>query len=200
VARPRSSRLKLLAVLLALIPAGYFTRTLWLPIPARLLVRSDPPEKAEIVLLVAGDGSGERLAKAAEMVRAGYAPRILISGPNRFYGHHECDLAIPFAVKRGHPEEWFEHFHHGANSTEEEARLVMPELRRRGIRKFMAVTSNYHSQRTARAFEPHLGGITMVVISSTANFFNPDHWWKSREAQKMLFFEWTKTFAYWIGL
>ena len=93
------------------------------------LVKASPPEKADIALVLAGDGNGLRILRAAELVRAGYAPKVLVSGPDGNYGLYECDLAIPFAVKAGYPEAYFEHFENHARSTREEARSADSGLR-----------------------------------------------------------------------
>jgi len=62
------------------------------------LVNAGPPEKADIALVLAGDGEGNRILTAAQLARRGYISRVLVSGPSGIYGLHECDLAIPFAV------------------------------------------------------------------------------------------------------
>ena len=72
-----------------------------------MLVRDEGPAHAEIAVVLAGDYYGNRILRAAELVKQGYVPNVLVSGPHMLYGFHECDLAIPFAVKRGYPESWF---------------------------------------------------------------------------------------------
>src|ERR1039458_2414649 len=59
------------------------------------LVKAGPPQKADIVVVLAGDGFGNRILKAAELVKQGWAPKVLVSGPDGNYGNHECDWAIP---------------------------------------------------------------------------------------------------------
>jgi hypothetical protein len=38
------------------------------------------------------------------------------------------------------------------------------------------------------------------MIASPDRHFTPRGWWKDREGQKVLFFEWSKTIATFIGL
>src|ERR1700733_14835099 len=71
------------------------------------LVRTEAPQKADIVLVLGGDGKGRRILGGAELVREGYAPQVLVSGPGSAYGFHECDLAIQYAVRNGYPESYF---------------------------------------------------------------------------------------------
>ena len=92
------------------------------------LVQAEKPVKADVGVVLAGDSRGNRILKAAELVKQGFIPRVLISGPDGNYGFYECDLAIPFAVKAGYPESYFVHFENTARSTEEEARVIVPAL------------------------------------------------------------------------
>ena len=190
-----------LAVLLA---AGALARSWWLPALGYALVRADGPAKADLVVVLAGDPYGHRVLKGGDLVRQGYAPAALVSGPFGFYGAYESDLAIPFAVRHGYPREYFIPFPNQALSTRDEAGLVLAELRRRNARSFLLVTSDYHTARAARTFRAALraegGGPAMRVVSAMDEFFRPDSWWRSRQAQKLFFSEWSKTVASAFGI
>jgi uncharacterized SAM-binding protein YcdF (DUF218 family) len=185
------------ALLLAAAVAGH---SLWLGAIGRFLVRAEAPQTADAVLVLAGDGYGHRILRGAELVRQGFAPRAFVSGPLGFYGSHECDLAIPFAVARGYPESYFVPLANQARSTREEARLTVPELRRRGVRKLLLVTSDYHTRRAGTIFRNLASGMTIVVAASTDNDFDAGRWWTTREGRKCVFFELTKTVAEWFEL
>ena len=184
--------------------AAVLGRSLWLPVLGYALVHDDGPAKADIAVVLGGDYWGYRIRKAAQLVREGYVPAVLVSGPVGFYGLHECDLAIPFAVRLGFPAEWFIPLAHSAVSTKEEARVVLAELRRRGVHSFLLVTSNYHTARARRdyaAAERAMGGgPSMRVVAAPDRFFRPESWWRSREAEKIAFNEWTKTLASALGI
>jgi uncharacterized SAM-binding protein YcdF (DUF218 family) len=199
----RSPRLRLSGLLLVLAAGAFFTRGLWLPALGAALVDDEGPEKADIAVVLAGDYYGHRIEKAAELVRAGYVPTALVSGP-AYYGTHECDIAIAFIVQRGYPEQWFIPFRHSALSTADEAREILPELQRRKVRRFLLITSDYHSARAGRIFrraEKSLGSaIDMRIVAAPDEFFRAASWWRSREGQKTVFFEWSKTIATGIGL
>ena len=110
------------------------------------LIDSQPPERADLILVLGGDFWGPRVVKGAELGLQGFAPRVMISGP--FYqGRPEGDLAIEFLVQKGYPRELFVSFAHYAASTIDEADAVAPELRRRGIRNVILVTRGSHSRR-----------------------------------------------------
>src|SRR5689334_14215167 len=48
-----------------------------------MLVNAGPPRPADIAITMAGDQSGFRVLKGAELVRQGYVPKVLVSGAGR---------------------------------------------------------------------------------------------------------------------
>jgi uncharacterized SAM-binding protein YcdF (DUF218 family) len=164
------------------------------------LVHEDRPQKADAVLVLAGDGWGSRILTAAQLVRDGYAPKVLVSGPDGAYGLYESDLAIPFAVKRGYPEAYFVPAKHSGRSTRAEAVALMPEIRREGIRRMLLVTSNFHTRRAGQIFRDVAPDLTILVVGAPDRNFTPQGWWHNREAQKTFVTEWEKTIAGWFGI
>lgn len=165
------------------------------------LVESQPPRKADAVLVLAGDYRGARVTRAAELIREGYAPIALVSGPMEMYGVNEASLAIQYAARQGIPATYFEPVFIKALSTFEEARAFTPELRRRNVRTLLLVTSNYHTHRAASIFRKALGGgVTVIAVPAEDSFFRPDTWWHNREGQKTVFYEYSKTIAGWLGM
>jgi uncharacterized SAM-binding protein YcdF (DUF218 family) len=175
-----------------------------LPAAGRALVHEESPEKADLAVVLAGDYRGNRISKGADLVRAGYVPAVLVSGPNGFYGQHESDYEVAYAIRRGFPASWFIAFPHDALSTREEATLVLAELRRRDVHRFLLVTSNFHTARATRLFRAaeraEGGGPEFRTIAAPDQYFQPDSWWHSREGSKTAFFEWTKTLTSAVGM
>lgn len=198
--RFRSVPAKFLIALGLLVGVIVVTRSLWLRAIGEFLIRSEAPVVSDIIVVLGGDFYGHRILKSGELVRQGYAPKALISGPPGVYDYHECDLAIPFAVKRGYPPGYFIPFPHDALSTRAEAQAILPELRRRGVRRFLLVTSNYHSRRASRIFRELGRDLDMRIVSAPDQFFTPGNWWRNREAEKTVFFEWAKTVGAYLGL
>jgi uncharacterized SAM-binding protein YcdF (DUF218 family) len=157
------------------------------------LVKSDVPEKADIALVLAGDGAGNRILAAAQLVRRGYVSRVLVSGPSGIYGKYECDLAIPFAVKAGYPESYFLHFENDARSTKEEARDTIARIHQLGAHKVLLVTSDYHTRRAGKIYRAAAPDLQFVVVAAPDTDFTVDAWWHNRQAQKTAFNEWLKT-------
>jgi uncharacterized SAM-binding protein YcdF (DUF218 family) len=161
------------------------------------LVKAGPPQKADIIVVLAGDGFGRRILAAGELVKQGFAPQALISGPNGSYGNYECDLAIPFAVRAGYPESYFIHLEHPARSTEDEAAVVTKKLREMNAKRVILVTSNYHTRRAGKLFRRAAPDLEFIVVAAPDEFFVPDSWWHNREARKIFLYEWMKTVAEW---
>ena len=195
-ARRQWPRRAIFVAILAL--AIYGSRSVWLMWMGEYLIDAEEPQPAEIVVVLGGDGYGHRIMKAVELVRAGLAPKILVDGPVGYYGVAESDLAIPFAVKRGAPPEYFEPFPIDARATFSEARAVDEELRKRGIRKALVVTSNFHTRRARRMFARHASGeIEYRLVSATHPEFSPRDWWHTREGKKIVAIEYLKTLYSW---
>jgi uncharacterized SAM-binding protein YcdF (DUF218 family) len=164
------------------------------------LVKTDPAVKADLALVLAGDAYGDRIKYAGELVRKGYAPYVLVSGPSGNYGYHECDLAIPFAVKAGYPESYFVHAEHDGRSTTEEAQDMIPYLKARHASTVLLVTSDFHTRRAGRTFRSVIPGVNFIVEGAPGSEFSPGGWWHNRQGRKICFGEWTRTVAQWFGI
>jgi len=176
-----------------------FTRSLWLATLGGYLVQAGPPVSADYIVVLAGDFRGDRILKAGELVRQGYARQALVSGPGEMYGVHESDLAIPFAVQRGFPESYFVAVPNNARSTVAEAAVMLAELRHRGAQRVDVVTSNFHTRRSGRIYRSQAGALDIHIVAARDLYFQPDAWWKTREGQKIFVYEWMKTVASWFG-
>ncbi len=164
------------------------------------LVNAGAPHKADLIVVLAGDSTGHRIIKSAELVRDGYAPKILVSGPAMLYDFAECDLEIPFAVKRGFPESYFTHFEHQARSTQAEADVIVPELRRLGVHSVLLVTSDFHTRRATKIFRRAAPDLTIDPVAAPDPFFTANGWWHNREGRKTFALEWMKTVSEWVGM
>ncbi len=179
------------------------TSSLWLSALGKALIHDDGPARAEIGVVLAGDFFGHRLEKAAELVKKGYIPSVLVSGPPGIYGTNEADLEVAFIEREGYPASWFIPFPDRATSTRQEALAVLQELRRRNIHSFLLITSDYHSARATRIFRAAARRTgyqpQMRTVISPDEYFRPDSWWRTRDGQKTVFFEWSKTIATALG-
>jgi uncharacterized SAM-binding protein YcdF (DUF218 family) len=195
----KKARVVLLALAICVLLAFVFRSAIFRGL-GEFLVVSEAPEKADIAVVLAGDAAGNRVLKAGELVREGYAPQALVSGPAGVYGFFECDLAIQYAEKKGFPASYFIAFPNRTRSTKEEAAAVVPELRRRGVHTVLLVTSNYHTRRALGIYRTTAPDIRFISIAAPDAYFSPDRWWKEREGRKTFAFEWMKTVTEWVGM
>jgi uncharacterized SAM-binding protein YcdF (DUF218 family) len=164
------------------------------------LLRSDPPRRSDVILVLAGDFQGQRVRMGCELAQQGFAPRVWVSGPDGVYGLKEADLAIAFAVRQGCPAHLLEPFYSQANSTKDEAQLFRARAQAAGYRSLLLVTSNYHTRRAARVFHQEAPDFVTTVVASPDAGFDPDSWWRSRPMRKTFAFEWIKTVTEWVGM
>ncbi len=178
----------------------YATSSLWMSWMGWCLVSTDPAAPAGIAVLLAGDMYGERMATAASLVESKLVPRVLVSGPQGIYKTYESDLAIDWAVKQGWPRDWFVPVHMDADSTVEEAKVLIPWLREHQLKRIIVVTSNYHTRRAGAIWRSLAKDFDVRVAAAPSREFDPDQWWKTRRGRKVFVMEWQKTFAWWLGL
>ena len=176
------------------------THGIWLAWLGNFLVKAEPPDKADAIIVLAGDVTGSRILTAADLVRKHYAPVVLVSGPFEIYGHNEAFLAIDYAVSKGCPKDWFRPVTHRSNSTRDEARALASVLRREHYSKVLLVTSDFHTRRAGSIFRRSIPGLNMLVVAAPAPDFHPDSWWTSRPSQKVFLQEWAKTLADWLNI
>jgi uncharacterized SAM-binding protein YcdF (DUF218 family) len=202
--RPFFRFLPFLLVVILLAGVVAVTRSWWLGEIGRALMYEEAPVKSDLAVVLAGDRLGNRIEKGGDLVRQGYVPAALVSGPPGLYGMHECDFEIAFAVRQGYPAAWFIPFPDEAHSTQEEARAILPELQRRHVHRVLLVTSEYHTGRAYRTFAgtARKMGVPIEIhpVGVPDPDFRADSWWRSREGQKITFMEWTKTVAHALGL
>jgi uncharacterized SAM-binding protein YcdF (DUF218 family) len=82
----------------------------------------------------------------------------------------------------------------------EEARFLVPELRRRGVHRYILVTSDFHTRRASSIYRKAAPDLPFCVVASADPDFSPTGWWRTREGRKTAFFEWCKTIAYTFGI
>lgn len=155
------------------------------------LIDAQPPQRADLILVLGGDFWGSRVLTAAELARAGYAPIALISGPP-YRDRPEGEFAVEFLVDKGYPRELFQVFAHHANSTIEEAKSLRAELARREVKCVLLVTSAHHSRRAAIVLSLFCPGVRFISIPAPDPRYHAQQWWNDAASRDLFFSEWTK--------
>ena len=195
-----SRRWWILSALVLAAAAAVLLHPVWMRALGWYLVKAEQPSHADVALVLGGDAFGNRILKAAELVRHGFTARVLVSGPEDVYGYNEAELAVAFAVHHGNPPPWFIPLPVKAHSTREEARAVVPYLRKLGVKRALLVTSDYHTRRAGAIYREAAPDMQFLVVAAPDQFFRPDDWWRAREGQKRFVLEWMKTISGWFGI
>jgi uncharacterized SAM-binding protein YcdF (DUF218 family) len=173
--------------------AIFSQRILWMM--GAMLVDDEPPEKADIVVVLGGDYIGHRVEKAMQLVRSGYAPKMLLSGPAMLYGVRECVRGAEFAISHGMKPDQVIPVIHNDFSTSDEARDIVPQLRSMGVHKYLLVTSPSHTGRAARVFRRRGPDLIVRSVAAADPLWCRGYWWTERECRKTWFLEETKNVA-----
>ncbi len=156
--------------------------------PRQVLVIDDRCSQADVIVLLGG-GSGERPARAAELFRAGVAPKILVSGAGDTSGNR---LLL---MHRGVPSSAIQ-LEADSKTTKENAQFSMHLLRAAGAKRVVLVTSWYHSRRALKCFR-HYGPDIAFYSCPSYHGFEPTEWSKEH-LRRRIRAEYLKTLGYWV--
>jgi uncharacterized SAM-binding protein YcdF (DUF218 family) len=167
---------------------------------ASLYIQDGPPMAADIIVVLAGDYSGERILKGAELAREGFAPLVLANSSDAIYGRTESELAIGYATQKGYSPDRFVSANWIAHSTVEEAKAAIAELRRRQVHRVLVVTSLWHTGRAGRIFRRLAPEMDIRMVGADDPEWHNGKWWIDRQGKKTFFLEGVKTIADYLGI
>ncbi|HEY3175484.1 MAG TPA: YdcF family protein [Candidatus Polarisedimenticolia bacterium] len=141
------------------------------------LCAGEPPVASDLLVVLAG-GSGERLATALEVYRAGLAPAILITD-----GFGFADKDMRYLNERGVPARSLMAPLRPATSTYEDALTIRQVVLRENLKSILVVTSPYHCRRARLILKRVVGslGVRITVTPSVTLYMDLGHWWRSRQ-------------------
>jgi uncharacterized SAM-binding protein YcdF (DUF218 family) len=172
---------------------------------ARWLNDPDAPEKAGAIVLLGGDST--RALEAADLYRAGLAPRIYLSVPIREPRERLLDaigVVLPreedtlrrILGLRGVPDGAVDLLGRDMVTTVQEAKTAAERLA--GVADpVIVVTSPYHLRRARMIFRHELPGRRLLFVASHYESF-PEAWWTDQTAARSVVLELAKT-AYYVA-
>jgi len=173
----------------------------------RWLNDPDPPEKAAAILVLGGDPT--RALEAADLYRAGYAPKIYFSvgvddpvtrrlARMGIFLPREEDIMQQVLTKAAVPEGVASLLGRDMVSTAQEARLA--EERLAGIQgPLLVVTSPYHVHRARLTFRRYLPETRRVLVVGSHYETLPERWWKDQGTARNVVLELAKTVYFLAG-
>lgn len=186
-----------------------------IPVAPRLgwwLIREDPLVKSDVIYVLGGSRM-ERPLEGADLYKAGWAPRILLSRQRMDGGEFELrKRGVPYATEAeiqraalgslGVPLDAVEILDEEQVSTSAEARALLMRATAQHWTRIIVVTSKMHTRRAALALRRQLTplGITLIARGSRYDAMDPEHWWRDRDDLRFTLFEYQKLLLYWLRI
>jgi uncharacterized SAM-binding protein YcdF (DUF218 family) len=180
-----------LCCLVAFLFVIYMARHPLLRLAGSALVTNDSPRASDAIVVLGDDNyNGDRAARAAELLRAGWAPRVVASGRYLRPYASIADLEQRDLRDRGVPPSAIVRFAHRAANTREECAALSPLFAERGWKQVMIVTSNYHTRRAEYICSRLLPrGTEVRMVAAPDSEYQPNSWWETRQGAKIFFHE-----------
>jgi uncharacterized SAM-binding protein YcdF (DUF218 family) len=175
-------RLLFVMFFLALVVLVYLVRHPLMRMAGDFWTVDEGPVAADAIVILGDDNySGDRATRAAELLKAGWAPRIVASGRYLRPYASIAELEEHDLTDRGVPASAIVRFAHRAENTRDEALAISQLISSRGWKRIIVVTSNFHTRRShyicERAFP---AGTVLRVVAAHDSDFDPDNWWRTR--------------------
>ncbi|MDT7540266.1 MAG: hypothetical protein QOE33_170 [Acidobacteriota bacterium] len=173
-----------------------------------LIVRVPAVERADAIAVLSGsEVYRERAEFAAELFKAGRAPRVVLTNDTEPGGWSQergrtmlfVERAQETLTRAGVPPQSIEVAPGSVSSTYDEAATLAAYARARSWRSIVVVTSGYHSRRAwwtlQRAFEGS-GIVVSLEPATVAQSPSPWTWWESAAGWRMVAGEYVKLIYY----
>lgn len=166
----------------------YLARAPILRAAGNFWVADDAPETSDVIVVLSDDNYwGERAARAAELFKAGWAPRVVTAGRQLRAYASMAELMQHDLVDRGVPASAVVRCTYRGDNTREEAEAVSQFLAQHGWKRVLVVTSNYHTRRVRYIWERSVAaGTQLRVVAAHDSEFDPGSWWRTRGGVKLM--------------
>jgi uncharacterized SAM-binding protein YcdF (DUF218 family) len=176
---------------------------------ARALVVREELERADCIVVLSGARDYvERTRHAAELLRRGVAPKIVLTNDNLRGGWNSEQQRNPFFIEReveelrraGVPAAQIEALPEPVASTYDEAVRLRAYASEQRAASVLVVTSAYHSRRALWTMRRVFGdsgvrvGVSPVALQTPA----PSAWWLSARGWRSVAPEYPKIIYYWL--
>ena len=154
----------------------------------------DRPEHADTLVVLAGDRNDCRFLRGLELLRQGYAPRMLVDESSNmiFFGRTAVELEDQRLRSLDLKRDQVRVCPIKSDSTDEETRYVAQCLDADQIRSVLLVTSDFHTRRAFSIFQQCLPRYRWSIAACRDDSVFKQSWWRRREWAKTSFMEWTK--------
>jgi len=174
----------------------------------RFLVFEQPPQKADLIVVLNGRDT-ERSLAAVDLYKQGYANLIVLARASEQPELHEFWKRVGSRFKRkiffqraieamGIPDDSFKLVGNGVTSTYDEAMVTKKFLAESGHKSILLVTSKWHSRRAYLTFRRAMNSPAITIIAHPSKYdgFDPTNWWKKETAAESVFREYARLLYY----
>ena len=151
----------------------------------------ESPRPSDAVVMLSDDNyPADRATHAAQLYKAGWAPRVIASGRLlRPYGGI-AELEEHDLESRGVPASAVVKLPGIEDNTREECQNIGRFIAARGWKRILLVTSTYHTRRARYICSRVLPrGTTLIVSAAPDSEYDPQSWWRTRQGEKLFFHE-----------
>lgn len=175
----------------------YLVRHPLMRVAGNFWVVDDGPVASDAIVILGDDNyEGDQASRAAEVLKAGWAPRIIASGRYLRPYASIAQLEEHDLIGRGVPASAILLFANRATDTREEGEALATFLSAHGWKRIIVVTSNYNARRTRYILERVLpAGTELRVIPARDVNYDPDNWWRSQRGLNDFFHEFVGMFV-----
>jgi uncharacterized SAM-binding protein YcdF (DUF218 family) len=157
------------------------------------------PQPSDVILVLAGDSNDQRYWKAIALLRAGYAPQVIVNArvDAISYGRTAPQLTQEFIDRTASdlpgrvgvcPTT--------GDSTLLELQSAATCLEPVAPHNIIVVTSDYHTRRALSIARKKLPRYTWTVAAADSGLLSSPKWWTNRAVAKNVFLEWQRL-AWW---
>lgn len=168
-----------------------------------LLVRADALRAADAIVVIGGDHKPDRVRRAVELYRQGYAPVVIISaGTQVAEGDEflpEAEVMRRQAIALEMPESALL-IEDQSQSTFQNAYYTAELLQARGYDSILLVTSTYHSRRAGHIFEEVFGSTLSISVQPSSADPCALCWWFHADQARVVLYEYYNWVRYWLGI
>lgn len=191
--------LKKFLIFLLILFGLYLLHPFFLQKMADFLVVQDPLQKVDLILVLGGDSSGERVEEGVKLYKQGWANYLLMSGGPLAWKLTYARWMKKQALASGIPERAIL-LQDQSRSTIEDARFCLPMVLKHKFKSVLLVTSPYHTRRAARVFKKVFAknGIRVLVKPAEKSEFNPNRWWVRHEDTGRVVWEYVSLVLYFL--
>ena len=154
-------------------------------------VVDETPKPSDVIVMLSDDNyQGDRAARAAELFKAGLAPRVIASGRLLRSYAGVAELEEHDLESHGVPASAVVKLPAADRNTRDECTGIGQFAASHGWKRILLVTSNYHTRRSRYICSRVLpAGSTLIVSAARDADYDPDNWWKTRQGTKIFFGE-----------